>query len=140
VRLRTAVIIVLAVTLACYAVALVGSGGWIVPATLAVCITVPTTIATLIGVVKVSAARPAFGPMVALSATFLRMVWAVGVVALLYNRAADFGTTPTDLARWTTGFYLLTLFVETVLLWRVLSPTAGPRGAPGDGKPAEPTE
>lgn len=139
-RLRTAVIILLAVVLACYAVVLAGGAEWIVPATLAVCITVPTTIATLIGVVKVSTARPTFGPVVALSATFVRMVWAVGVVAVLYNRADDFGTTPTALARWTTGFYLLTLLVETVLLWRLLNPAAGPRGTPGDGKPAEPTD
>lgn len=139
-RLWTAVIILLAVALACYAVVLAGGGEWIVPATLAVCITVPTTIATLIGVVKVSTARPTLGPVVALSATFVRMVWAVAVVAVLYSRATDFETTPTALARWTTAFYLLTLLVETVLLWRLLSPTAGPRGTPSNGTPAKPTE
>jgi hypothetical protein len=133
------VIILLTVALACYAAVLVVGREWVVPATLAVCITVPTTIATLIGVVKVSTARPTFGPVAALSATFVRMVWAVAVVAVLQSRAADFGTTPTALARWTTAFYLLTLSVETGLLWRLLRP-AGPQGAPGDGTPAEPTE
>lgn len=132
VRLWTAVVVLLAVVSVCYAAALL-LGGEAVPTTLAVCITVPPTVATLIGVVKISAARPAFGPVAALSATFVRMVWAVGVVAALQGRAAEFETTPTALAQWTTGFYLLTLATETALLWRLLGRPAGPTKEPGDG-------
>jgi hypothetical protein len=132
-RLWTAVVILLAVVSVCYAAALL-LGGQAVPATLAVCITVPPTVVTLIGVVKVSTtARPAFGPVAALTATFVRMIWAVGVVAFLTPRAAEFETTPTALAQWTTGFYLLTLAVETALLWRLLGRAEPKAKGPDDG-------
>lgn len=134
-RLWTAVIVLLVVVSVCYAAALL-LGGQAVPATLAVCITVPPTVVTLIGVVRVSTtARPAFGPVAALTATFVRMVWAVGVVAFLMPRAAEFETTPEALAQWTAGFYVLTLAVETALLWWLLSQTEAkptPKG-PDDG-------
>ncbi len=131
-RLWTAVVLLLAVVTVCYAAALL-LGGQVVPATLAVCITVPPTVLTLIGVVRVSAARPAFGPVVALTATFVRMVWAVGVVAFLTPRAADYETTPEALAQWTAGFYVLTLAAETALLWRLLGREAAAKKEPDDG-------
>jgi hypothetical protein len=71
--------------------------------------------------------------VVALSATFVRMVWAVGVVAVLQGRAAEIGTTPVALAQWTAGFYVLTLAAETALLWRLLGSPVEPRRQPGDG-------
>lgn len=52
--------------------------------------------------------------------TFVRMAVAVGCVAVLQGRAADYGTTAEALGQWTTGFYLLTLVLESAVLCRRL--------------------
>lgn len=103
----------------------VGEWGVLVPAALGVAITLPPSVATLVGVVKVAAVKPDVVPIAALAATFLRMIWAIGVVALLQSRAVGFDTTAEAIAGWTTASYLFTLFVETALLWRMLARPGG---------------
>lgn len=90
-------------------------------ATLAVAITLPPAVTTMLAVVTVSRRWATAGPPIVMVGTFLRMGAAVGAVALLSDRAAEFGTTAAGLSEWTTGFYLLTLALETGLLWWLLS-------------------
>ena len=131
-RVVTAVFCLTAVAVTSYGVALgVGGEPVVVPATLGLAITLPPTLATLLAVVRVSQWKPDAGPVIVLAGTFLRMVWAVGVVAVLQGRATAFGTTSTAIAQWTTGFYLLTLAAETALLWRLLSQPGRPSGVTG---------
>ena len=103
------------------------------PAALGLGITLPLALATLIAAIRICSVRPEIGPLIIMGATFLRMIWAFGAVALLHSHTAEFGTTPTDLAQWTTGFYLLTLAVETLILWRILSNASRVKSPPGDG-------
>ena len=119
-------------TLAALAGVVVFVGGEAIsPAVLAVAITLPPAVATFLAVVRVVRRWPLSGPAVVMVGTGFRMVVAVVFVALLRGKAAEFGTTPTALAQWTTGFYLLTLVAETVLLYRLLS-------GPSEGKANEP--
>ncbi len=114
-------------------VAFVG-GEAVTPAILAVAITLPPAVATLLAVVKVSRRWPHAGPTVVMAGTFFRMIAAVGFVAVLNDRATELGTTPTALAQWTTGFYLLTLVAETGLLYGMLSrPSEGTGNEPPAG-------
>lgn len=99
-----------------------GIGGQtVVPACLAVALTLPPAVVTLLATAFVSRRRPLAGPPVVMLGTGFRMLVTVAMVVLLRGRAADFGTTATALARWTTGFYLLTLALETVLLAGLLT-------------------
>ena len=137
-RLLLAVVILVAATLAGVAVSAgVGGKAWGIPAALAAGVTLPPAVFTLLGVVRVSAAKPEFGPLAALAATFGRMVWAAGAVAALGGRAGEFGTTRDALAVWTAGFYVLTLFTETALLWWLLNRPAGAKPNDTPTKPAE---
>ena len=103
-------------------------------ATLAVAITLPPAVATFLAVVKACRRWPTAGPTVVMIGTFFRMIVALAFVAALRGRTAEFGTTPDALAQWTTGFYLLTLILETGLLYSILS---RPTGGAGNGRPAE---
>lgn len=94
--------------------------GAIVPAALGLAITLPTAAVTLVLVRIVWHLRPDAGPVAVVVGTFLRMVWAAGVVFVLRGRAAEFGTTPEAIANWTAGMYVLTLAAEAALLWRLL--------------------
>jgi hypothetical protein len=103
-------------------------------ATLAVTITLPPAVVTYLAVVLMSRKRPEAGPSMILAGTLVRMLSAVACVAVLQDRAADFGTTAAALTQWTTGFYLLTLVLETGLLCRHLSrPTEGVGNEPPTG-------
>lgn len=93
----------------------------VVPAGLGLAITLPVAVVSLLLVAFVWRFRPVAGPAAVLAGTLLRMVWAVGLVAALRGRAAEFGTTPTALANWTTGLYVLTLAAETLLLCWLLA-------------------
>lgn len=115
------VILVGGTLLAWAGVLLFGDDGAKTAATLALAITLPPAVMTLLAVVKVSRWSAKAGPTSVLAGTFFRMVMAVGAVALLRERATEFGTTATALAQWTTAFYLLTLVLETGLLWGLLS-------------------
>ena len=107
-------------------------------ATLAMVITLPPAVTTLLAVVTVSRRWATAGPPIVMVGTFLRMGAAVGAVALLNDRAAEFGTTASALSEWTTGFYLLTLAIETGLLWWLLS-GAGQTRVPVEVRPDGPT-
>jgi len=100
-------------------VVLAGSGT-IPPACLAVAITLPPAVATFLAVARVVRRWPLAGPAVVMLGSGFRMLVTVAFVVLLRKRAVEFGTTPTALAQWTTGFYLLTLTLETGLLSGVL--------------------
>lgn len=100
------------------------------PATLGVAITLPPAVATLLAVVKVSRRWPEAGPAVVTAGTFFRMAAAVGFVAALGGRAEGLGTTSEALGQWTTGFYLLTLVLETALLYGLLSRPEGAKDDP----------
>ena len=118
----TPLLLLIGGTLASFAAVLVFCGREAIsPATLAVAITLPPAVATFLAVARACQRWPAAGPTVVMIGTFFRMVVAVGFVAVLRERAAEFGTTPTALAEWTTGFYLITLTAETALLFRLLS-------------------
>ena len=133
VRVVAAGVVLTSVAVAGYGAAIVARGeSVVVPATLGLAITFPPTLITLIAVVRVAQWKPEAGPVMVLAATFLRMVWALGVVAVLQGRAVTFGTTSTAIAQWTTGFYLLTLATETALLWRLLSLLDRPSGVTGN--------
>jgi hypothetical protein len=69
---------------------------------------------------------PEVGPTVLMAAAAVRMGWAVLAVFLLAGLAPGWGTTPTAVAEWTTGFYLLTLAAESALLIRRLDRPIGP--------------
>ena len=116
------------------AVALAFDAATTAAASLAVAITLPPAVATFLAVVRGCRLWPGAGPTIVMAGTFFRMMVAVAGVALLNDRAAEFGTTPTALARWTTGFYLLTLVIETVLLYSIISQSAeGARDEPPTG-------
>jgi len=95
-----------------------------VASSLAVAITLPPAVATFLAVVRGCRMWPGAGPTIVMAGTFFRMMAAVACVAILNDRAAEFGTTPTALARWTTGFYLLTLALETGFLYSTISRSA----------------
>jgi len=106
----------------------------ITPACLAVAITLPPAVATLLAVIRVVRQWPLAGPAVVMLGTGFRMLVTVAFLVLLRGRAAEFGTTPTALGQWTTGFYLLTLTLETGLLSGVLGRTAeGAKNGPPTG-------
>lgn len=90
-------------------------------AKLAVVVTLPAAAVTLMSVLKVWRLKPEVGPAVVMAGTFVRMAVAVGAVVVLSDRATEFRTTPDDLRLWATIFYLLTLILETGLLYIVLS-------------------
>jgi hypothetical protein len=46
---------------------------------------------------------------------------AVLAVLILGKNTENWNTTPTALAEWTIGFYLMSLFLETIFLARLLS-------------------
>ncbi len=107
-----------------------------VASSLAVAITLPPAAATFLAVVRGCRMWPGAGPTIVMAGTFFRMMAAVAGVAILNDRAAEFGTTPTALARWTTGFYLLTLTIETGFLYSIISrptETEGARDEPPTG-------
>lgn len=89
-------------------------------ATLGLSVTLPPAAMTLLAVVKVCRRWPDAGPMIVMAGTFFRMAVAVGCVAVMQDRAKELGTTSAALTQWTTGFYLLTLALETGLLWGLL--------------------
>lgn len=86
-------------------------------AKLAVAVTLPAAAVTLMAVLRVWRLKPEVGPAVVMAGTFIRMAVAVGAVVLLSDRATEFGTTADDLRLWATVFYLLTLMIETGLLY-----------------------
>lgn len=91
------------------------------PACLAVAITLPPAVVTYLVIVRVVRLWPLAGPAVVILGTGFRMLVTVAFLVLLRGRATEFGATPTALAQWTTGFYLLTLALETGLLSGVLT-------------------
>jgi len=101
--------------------AIVASRQALLPASAGLLICLPVALLTLVLVLLVSRRWPLFGPLSALVATGLRLGWAVTAVYLLRKWAESYGTNRTTLAEWTTGFYLVTLLVETALLYRTLS-------------------
>ena len=134
-RTRTAAVVLPLVAFAGFAAALVFGGGPVaVPAALALAITLPLAIATLVFTGLFCRIRPNLGPIAVLAGTFLRMIWSLGAVALLRSRAVEFGTTPDAIAQWTAGFYVLTLAVETLLLWGILSNASRAKSPPVDGQ------
>lgn len=104
-----------------------------VAATLAMLITLPPAVMTFVTIVAVSRRWPDSGPAVVLGGTLVRMLVAVVTVAVLGPYATEFRTNPDALRLWTTCFYLLTLALETGLLWRVLTRPHEANRAPSTG-------
>lgn len=122
--MRTAVAVALlaAVALAGYGLGvLIWGAEAVVPAGLGLAITLPLAAVSLVLVKVVWGLRPDAGPVAVVAGTFLRMAWAMGVVAVLRGPAAEFGTTPQAIANWTAGLYVLTLAAEAALLWWLLA-------------------
>lgn len=109
--------------------------GWAAAPLFGLAVCVPPAVVTYRIAVAVCRRWPEAGPTVLMAATAVRMGWAVVAVFTLAPRAPAWGTTPTAVAEWTTGFYLLTLAAESALLVRRLNrPAAVPPPAGGDGR------
>ena len=109
----------------------VGEAESVSAAKLAVAITLPPVVLTFLAMVTMSRRWPEAVPTAMMAGTIIRMTVAFGCVAILGDRATEFGTTPTALREWTTGFYLLTLALETCLLYSRLSrPSGGKHESP----------
>jgi hypothetical protein len=93
---------------------------------LALAIVLPPALMTMGFTAAVSRRWPQLGITTVLAGTGLRMLWALVLVARLGKNAERYGTTSTALAEWTTGFYLMTLLLETVLLGWLLNASAKP--------------
>jgi hypothetical protein len=65
-----------------------------------------------------------------MAATGMRMAWAAVAVSVLGTPVESLGIPRRALAEWTVGLYLVTLALETAVLWGRLSRTDRPKGPP----------
>ena len=91
------------------------------PAVLAFAIVLPPAVLSYLSIGLIAKRWPQVGITAIVAGTGLRMGWAFIAVAMLGERAAEFQTTATAIAEWTTGFYIVSLIIETALLWRKLN-------------------
>jgi len=91
------------------------------PAVLAFTIVLPPAVFSYLSIGLIAKRWPQVGITAIVAGTGLRMGWAFIAVAMLGERAAEFQTTATAIAEWTTGFYIVSLIIETALLWRKLN-------------------
>lgn len=93
-------------------------------------ITLPPALVTAALVVAVGERWPLAGPTAAMAGAGLRMGWALVLVSVLGPVVEKVGIPRQSLAEWTCGFYLVTLALETAVLWGRLARTGRPSGPP----------
>ena len=108
------------------AAVLVAGRGTLHAAGLGLALTLPPAVATLVLAGWGARRWPEAGPTIVMLGTGLRMGWAVVAVSLLGPAVEKLGISRGSLAEWTCGFYLVTLALETALLWRRLARTGRP--------------
>ena len=80
-------------------------------------LTLPPAMLSLGLVVLLCERAPLAGPAAVMAGTGLRMGWAAVAVSVLGPTVESVGIPRRSLADWTCGFYLVTLALETGLLW-----------------------
>ncbi len=86
-------------------------------------LTLPPAMLSLGLVLVVGGRWPPAGPTAVLVGTGLRMGWVVAAVSVLGPAVVTVGIPRQSLADWACGFYLVTLALETGLLWGRLDRT-----------------
>ncbi len=114
-------------TLLAFAVAALYAADLRAPA-LGLALTLPPAMLSLGLVVVVTERVPQAGPTAVMVGTGLRMGWVVVAVSVLGPAVESLGIPRQSLADWACGFYLVTLALDTGLLWGRLA-DAGRRPA-----------
>lgn len=90
-------------------------------------ITLPPALVSAALVIRISERWPLASPVAMLGGTGLRMCWSLLFVSILGRSVEKVGIPRQSLAEWTCGFYLVTLALETAVLWSRLAHTSRPR-------------
>jgi hypothetical protein len=115
-------------SLIAWAVAVAASPASLPAASAGLAVVLPPAVLTLVLVDAVGRRQPQAGPAAAMVATGMRMGWAVVAVSVLGTPAESVGIPRQSLADWACGFYLVTLALDTAVLWgRLDRPVGGPR-------------